>query len=233
MMVSLKFSNSSRTIFQQFLKKYVDYKKVNANEYVQSNVDTVKPEESYELNQLEIMVRDKLMKNNINIIEKFRKFPLEMDGEKLEDYEPDFFLPDHTYKKRDNKIKIKKTILIEVHESFTGIDISKHIAFMRKYGGQYHLILIVNEKHMKKLEDLNQFDKICDKIYPIGNMDFLINELERYKTNKYDNEQIKEESESQNQLPPRIMECTGCGKEFTSNQYNRVYCDECMAIFEN
>lgn len=232
-MRSLKFSDSTKTIFHQFLHKYADYKKVNVKEHVQSNTDTVKPEESYKLNQLELLVKDTLMKNNINIIEKFRKFPLEMDGMKLDDYEPDFFLPDHTYKKRDNKIKIKKTILIEVHESFTGTDVSKHIAFMRKYGGQYYLILVVNEIHVKRLEDINKFDKICDKIYSIGKIYFLFNELDRYKTNKYDNEQVEEESGSENLLPPRTMKCTGCGKEFSSSQYHRVYCDECMAIFEN
>ncbi|HZS74072.1 MAG TPA: hypothetical protein VFA69_06165 [Candidatus Nitrosotalea sp.] len=226
----MRFSDSTRSAFQGFFQKYVNYKKTSVVNEFRDNPEIEVG--SHEIGKLESIVRDTIKQFNIDLIEKFRKFPLELDGEKLGDFEPDFFLPNHVYRRRDNRITIKKPVLIEVHESFTSNDVRKHVAFIRKYGGQYYLILLAKEEDRKRLEELNQADRIYDELYPIEDIDYLIDELRQYKL-RNDNGRNEQENESQNILPPRIMQCTGCGKEFSSGQYNRMYCEECMKIFEN
>jgi len=152
----MKFRGSG-TVFHKFLKHYKKAKQeenrknpkptpeqiANAKKFAQK---LMRPDEK-SFSPWEQHIRKKFGKSKLEFDEKFRKFPLEINGEVI-DYIPDFILKDF----RENG----KSILIEAHQDLTEKDVKKFRLFMNKYGSTYHLIMIVQGNYLQKWNELDQ-----------------------------------------------------------------------------
>ena len=115
------------------------------------------------------IIRSYLLDSNIQFQENFRIFPLHSNGQDLE-YVPQFYLCSIKHK--------NKRILIEVNTKPKPADIAKFRFFLDIYGRLYHLIMVVDNTHIRQWNNYdNGVQAVFHDIWTIGSAEFLIQHL--------------------------------------------------------
>lgn len=201
----MKFSGGGNSVFNKFLKYYTKTKKEEQKNQANSQqianakklAQRLMEQDEGSFSPWEQHIRRKFRKAELEFDEKFRKFPLEANGEVI-DYLPDFVLKDFQHN--------EKKILIEAHQELTEKDIRKYRLFMDKYGRTYHLIMIVQGNYLQKWNELDQGEQaLFHDIWIDEDVDVFIKTLLKQK----------KKHETEIHLPDRA-ECPlpkGCGKK--------------------
>ena len=142
--------------------------------------------------QWEKLVRVKLRESKIQFKERFRKFPIEVDG-KIIEYNPDFVL--------DFDFNLRRYVIVEVHENLIESDVKKFRGFMDVYGRIYWLIMLVKDGELRRWNKFNMGEQaLFHDIWVLNNIEIMIKQLENAR--EISKKRLLEEKAS----------CPKCGK---------------------
>lgn len=171
----------------------------------------------------------KLQKSELKLEQKFRDFPLEVDG-KSTHFVPDFKL---SHIKRGSKF-----VIIQINETLTHNDIRKYASFLNKYGGIYHLIMIVKDEQLRNWNLHDDKEGIFHDIWTEDGVDFLVDALRSPPYERFVPDGKPRTSFDRPKLirptgwKPRRVRCPGCSSTFTPKYPSQPYCNTCLRKFD-
>lgn len=174
-------------------------------------------------------VMNKLQKSGLPLEQKFRDFPLEVDGKSMH-FVPDFKL---SHIKRGSKF-----VIIQINETLTRGDVRKYASFLNKYGGIYHLIMIVKDEQLRNWNSYDDREGIFHDVWTEDGVGFLVDALgsppyERFMPDDKPGPGFdRPKAARPTGWEPCKVHCPGCSSAFTPGHPSQPYCNTCMKKFE-